>query len=1285
MKRKSFYLFVLLSLLWGGVQAQNARPVSRTDMTQRVSLNRWYMNQLMIETGQFVGPMDRDMTISPAAPAVETATGTELEKTSAVSIQRIANATNAYTILRQSQNQLVADNDLNMVTFIHRQSLDDVAPGPAPPTTSNGISRLSVSTNRGTSWTQNIGPLNPVPYPNTARGRFPQVAYYRPNNTTDINDVQFAWVSPCTDGSNWGNYMWGNASSVLDDLNGAPHGSNFVDPAAKFSFLGTSQDNPVLLPGGLCMGRPGEFWTHDIGFSSNATTDSTILFKGVYNQTTGEVDWAYHRSFKPPYRKSPQNGRPYWASNPTVDFAPDGLTGWTCIMGTVNLPQRPNDVSINPILYKTTDGGDTWTGPYVVYLNDYEAIGDSLYRRYRVKGSQGQDSTFFSSGVAIGFNFDLRVDASGNPHVFTEVMNAADSSYVDGEKIGANTITFTFGPALYKAGFDITTCDGGRTWQPKFITELVKYSGTIPGSGLGLDTRLKISRSEDGNVMFYSWSDDTLRTRENNQMQPSLWHRAIRVTDEAAIANTITPMTGVNASFNNRVFYPTTSPTVLDQGGIYTIPTVFMQLPFNNENLRAEFYYINGREVAASALAVPTRNLAITAVTAPSDNVCATGLQDVTVTVRNNGTVAIDSFSVTYYLEGAQADASWRRATVKLGSPLAPNATHNVTLNATTGFNQNGVTGGRVNFAASGTYNLIARVSADRDYVECDNIFIKRIVVNGGNGNIFATATAEDCGEITLNTGLSNNGSATVSATWFVEEGANNFVAVGSSAIAAQITVNGQSLRYAPPVSTSAYTQTFRVEVNSSSCGVSTDDIDVTINPVPTINLQVKQGSGTIGNINSGSLTNVSLVSGKYQVCGAGGNRLYVQVADTTVNTQYRVTWYRGTEAITANQFSTNNFQGFSEPGPYTMVLRDNVTGCTVEQTYNFRIWNIALDLSSVSQNLCFHKTNLLNASNASTGTFGDVRYQWSVTTLPHAQSNLAATYPGDDTTYIRESLNSTYPLLWPNQTENLNLNTRTARYRVRAWDGDSLCSNSTNAPTVERTITAWDSTAISFTNDIPADGRLCVYDTVTATNTTSAGLTPITHRWWTIAPSNRLEVVEGSLGTPASASAQGSSVLKVSTRTNSYGFTGNRTITLITCSAPSTANNTTTSPSFINNVGCCDTLRLQWAALLNGGTDANNKLCAPVGRANRTDISSMVDVFPNPNNGRFDIVSSFATQTPVIVEIMDARGTLVMQREMLAVGAFDYTVDLTTQASGIYMLRLLTPEGVAHKRIVKQ
>ncbi|MBX3101302.1 MAG: T9SS type A sorting domain-containing protein [Bacteroidetes bacterium] len=1272
MKSKPFYIFVLLALLWGSAQAQDYRPISREAMSQKVSLNRWYMNQLLIESGGFVGPQDR-VTLPASSEATPDAVS-ELDKTSAISVQKIAEATNAYTILRQQQNQLIADNGLNLVSFIHRQSLDQVAPGPAPPTTSNGISRLAVSTNRGTSWTQNLGPLNPVPYPNTARGRYPQVALYRPGGSTNIADAQFAWVSPCTDGSNWGNYMWGNATKVTTDLNGGPHGSDFVSPSAKFSFLGNSQDNPVLLPGGLCMGKPGEFWLYDVAYASQATLDSTLLFRGVYNETSEEVEWELHRSFKPPYRKSTTNGRPLWASGPTVDFSPDGMTGWTCIAGAANTPGHPNDVAINPILYKTIDGGTTWTGPYIVYINDYEAITDSLHRFYRGTGSSGQDTIFSSSGVGLAFNYDLRVDANGNPHIFMEVVNAADESYINGGKVGAGSITYTFQPGLYKGAFDITSCDGGRTWEPKHITELVKYSGTIPGSALNIDTRLKLSRSEDGNVMFYSWSDDTLRTRENNQMQPSLWHRAIRVSDEARSPIVQTPMSGVNASFNNRVFYPTTSPTVLDQGGVYTIPTVFMQLPFNNDNLRADFYYINGREVNASSLVVPTRDMSIVSINAPASNVCSVGNQDVTIEVRNNGTVAVDSFSVTYFVEGNQ-NATWRRVEITPGSPLAPGNTQTVTFNASNGVNLSNVVGGQVNFASTGTYNIIARVSTYNDHVVCNNLAHKRVVVNGGDGAIFASNEAEDCGTITLNTGLEENDGETLAADWFVEEGAGNFVSVSTSSIASEITVDGQSLHYAPPVSTSAINQRFRVEVTSSACGTASDEIDVTINPVPTVTLQVKEGIGNFTNINDGALDNVTLVGGKYQVCGAGNNRLYVQLADTVTNPQYQVRWYRGDEIIAANLFSSSNFQRFSEPGAYTAELKDNVTGCTSVQTYNFRIWNISLDLSSISTNVCLHRTNLINASNASTGTFGDVIYDWTVT--PVAHPNYPTEYPGDDTTYVRRNRNSTFGLLWPNETENINLDTRTATYTVRAWDADSLCSNSTNAVSASRTITAWDSTGISVTSDLPLDSRLCVYERLTVNNTSTAAQTPITHKWWAIAPSNRLELVSGSLG---SLTTPGSDQIVVRTRDNSVNLSGNRSVTLITCSAPPTAvASPTTNPNYILNVGCCDTLRLTWAAQLPSAT------CIPNSRGSKTDLSSQVDVFPNPTSGVFEVVTGFDRQTQVRLELMDARGILIERREMTAIGEFEYKLDLSNHASGIYLMRMITPEGVAIKRIVKQ
>src|SRR5690606_30028048 len=116
------------------------------------------------------------------------------------------------------------------------------------------------------------------------------------------------------------------------------------------------------------------------------------------------------------------------------------------------------------------------------------------------------------SGVALGFSTDIKVDADGNPHLLMEIVNGSDSSYIDGTFEPGQSLTFT--PGLYKAMYDITTFDGGETWEPKFMAELVKYSGSVPGTSLTFGTRPQAASSEDGTRLFFSWADDTVRTRE---------------------------------------------------------------------------------------------------------------------------------------------------------------------------------------------------------------------------------------------------------------------------------------------------------------------------------------------------------------------------------------------------------------------------------------------------------------------------------------------------------------------------------------------------------------------------------------------------------------------------------------------------------------------------------------------------------------------------------------------------------------------------------------------------
>ncbi|TSA25965.1 MAG: T9SS C-terminal target domain-containing protein [Bacteroidetes bacterium] len=69
-----------------------------------------------------------------------------------------------------------------------------------------------------------------------------------------------------------------------------------------------------------------------------------------------------------------------------VAFAPDGMTGWICVMSD-RLPALPY-TSYHPILLKTTDGGQTWSDPIEVQLG-----GMSHYVFAEVTGGGNYDCT----------------------------------------------------------------------------------------------------------------------------------------------------------------------------------------------------------------------------------------------------------------------------------------------------------------------------------------------------------------------------------------------------------------------------------------------------------------------------------------------------------------------------------------------------------------------------------------------------------------------------------------------------------------------------------------------------------------------------------------------------------------------------------------------------------------------------------------------------------------------------------------------------------------------------
>jgi len=1294
MRRK--YLLLLLLSLGATARAQDARPLSNIGKAGPQPVRNWQADYLRAEMSRELGP--------PVAPVLNKATG--LDKTQAGAFRLIGSASNAYTIIQNRQSQVVASNSPAVVAFIHRQNVDQISPEPAPGTTSNGISRIAYSTNGGTSWIQNAGPLNPVPYPNTARARYPQVVRFDPENTGTVDGSHFAWISPATDGTNWGNYLWGNATGLQSTLtngstNATPFGSGAKRSTAKFGFLSNNNSNNVLLPGGLTVsktmgGVDQHVWFADLAFrpsgnNSGTTLDSVLLFRGTYNTSNDSVAYAYYRSFKPPYvrLRSNNNIRISFLEGPNMAFSPDGRVGWLALVALVRSDSRPNDVAPKPILYKTEDGGTNWTGPYIVHLSEYSSITDSLAGNFTVTGSKGQDSTVTSTRIPLPLSFDIVVDEAGNPHMLTEIRLAADSTSINGVKANAATDAafgdFRFYPSVAPGLWDITTYDGGCSWTPQFVSALFKQSGVVKNSNnqLAFGPYPQISRTEAGDKVFYSWVDDTTRNRAATAMQPNLYGRARDVSDEST-TDVKSETTGSGITFRNEIYFPTCAPTVLGTSGTYEQPTVFMA-PDGNADQPVKFYYIDDRNYTDAEFESTTRDLEIVSIVAPGENICGVGTQPVTIRVRNSGTSTLDSISVAYIVNNDLATYRIRR--LKLASALAVGATLDVVFDNTPA-NQTGLrnwqgavpANGLANFATTGAYEMRAIVSCDNDgKLQNNTLCSRRVVVNGGNNNVFASNLIQACERVTIETGLENVGGNTYTFSWSVQLGKTGpYLPLGDPGLVGFSTTNGpanqgRTLVYSPAVSPTAYNHNVRVVVTSTvaGCNSVTDDTEILIQPVPTTSLSVTAVGGGAA---------IAPVNGKYQVCGAAGMNVSIVPAGNPDG--YAVQWFRGPVGNRVSFVASTTTPSpilVTQSDEYTARVTNNNTGCFTEQTLQLRVWNITsadlqANLNAQPSTACLYNRNgstfVLNGATAATGNFDDAVYRWEVTAKPSAYGT--AGFGGNAVNFVRENKNPAIGPLFPNTQEGTYLQTHTTELVLQARPEDEATLNCIpdNAPAqATKTVTLWDSTRVSFTSNIPQTLSMSSACRVRVTNTSTAGITPITHKYWLPEPNNtRLQIADGTLG---SVSQQGTDILDFY-----WENTGTRAISLVTCSAPPSS----TQPGV---EGCCDTLRVVFTTAANGTQPTT---CLPVSRASQLkDFSSLVRVYPNPTSGSLSIDTYFDEPTTVGLEVMDLQGRTVARTQSYAVGEYTYDVNLQSYPDGIYLVRIQTDQGVALKKIVKQ
>ena len=468
----------------------------------------------------------------------------------AVGVTPLGNSGNAYTCGFGPKTYLWADPNLNAVTFSHRTDPNTTGDG------STGWLRFDVSTDGGNTWTANVGPVYSAnaPYSNA---RYPQGLIYNPQGNTDATQAFFTYFAPTLNGTNssWGGYGYG---------------------VAKFDGTGVTQHEDSssasmykLIPSSFFVTQNGVLWNVDVegdGVNNGYDyTDSLILATGTVSGN--DVSYVYNKLYAP---STLDNTGAHNMVDAVMAFAPNGMTGYIAIIGHNDYNVQP-DSAYYLYTYKTTDGGLSWSGPTNILPSNLAGVTSALG----------------TGAYTTAFELDLAVDRNGNPHIVCAIGPEAT-----GGGWSINTTPGAWGI------FDVTSNDGGTTWDALLIAKPMTFRGTFGdpnGNAISEDSRPQVGINWTGDKVFYTYFDtDTLTfgTADGN-LYPDAWVAALDITTgNMAAARNVTAGTNADgiATFGNMSYY------VFDDGnGNYTIPLSFQQLSTTSDVLSpTQHQYLTG-------------------------------------------------------------------------------------------------------------------------------------------------------------------------------------------------------------------------------------------------------------------------------------------------------------------------------------------------------------------------------------------------------------------------------------------------------------------------------------------------------------------------------------------------------------------------------------------------------------------------------------------------------------------------------------------------------------------
>lgn len=522
-------------------------------------------------TSQPVSATESDL---PAAPDPKEAPIQEdlIRGSRAVSFIPIGTAYNIFTILTEGQNQVSWSEELESVIFIHRHNNGTVG--------GSGGLAFDRSTDGGESWTTNTS-LSPVyntgSISTNLGNRYPSAVLYNPTGNTDEDAAFVAAAGPALDAAS-ADASWGLVFRNSARADGALTSETYTKEPGDSEYF----------PYGLTETPDGSIWyisgvRNGTGLASADSLNGAKfkIWKGTYNAGTNAFDWVKVATLRPAYYTYTDGGflNRYNTFTYNLAFSPDGNTGYAVIIGGPEQTVTHPISSPRPLIFKSTDGGNSWNPLPDFDFTSLPAMGDFLL------GSRQGDGPI----VPYFTSLDAVVDETNTLHLVSEVNSRfTDSSDPD-------SLYF-----IYLANVQPVSCiyhlstSNGSDWTAAVLDTVRMVDGTLPNPGstdISVGPGAQISRSADGSKVFFTWSASDPNLIESNDL-PDLFGRGYDVASgEYTFTSNFTKLT----SFDGTAFFPTLAPVIIETGteADYQLPVVFA-VPGTDAASAPQFVYVHG-------------------------------------------------------------------------------------------------------------------------------------------------------------------------------------------------------------------------------------------------------------------------------------------------------------------------------------------------------------------------------------------------------------------------------------------------------------------------------------------------------------------------------------------------------------------------------------------------------------------------------------------------------------------------------------------------------------------